>query len=395
MAEIHGSTVPGFEKVKDAFAANFDSHGEVGAAFSAYVRGEKVVDLWGGMADAATNRPYERDTLQMVFSTTKGATAICANQLIEQGLLDPDAPVAAYWPEFAQAGKEEIPVRMILCHQAGLPVIDETLTLDETLSWDPVIAALEVQEPIWEPGTKHGYHAVTYGYLVGEVVRRITGQSLGAYFAEHVAAPLDLEFWIGLPDEQYPRVAPLLGIELPNENVREMARQLLGQNTLLGRALSAPSGVFSNEDGMLDVVRWNEARVLGAEIPAANGVCTARSLARMYAATIGEVDGVRVLGEDQRKRAVESLTTGPDQVMFFESKFGLGFMLSSAFSPYGGPNGFGHAGAGGSVGFADPDVAVGFGYVMNQMTANLVGDPRTVGLTESLYEAVGSIPHVF
>ena len=395
MAQIGGEVAPGFEKAKDAFAANFDSHGDVGAAFSVYVRGEKVVDLWGGMADPASGRAYDEDTLQMVFSTTKGATAICANQLIEQGRLDPDAPVATYWPEFAQTGKEQIPVRQLLCHQAGLPVIDKALTLEDTLSWDPVIAALEVQEPIWEPGTQHGYHAVTYGYLVGEVVRRLTGQSLGAYFAEHVADPLDLEFWIGLPEEQYPRVAPLIGIELPNENVREMARQILGPSTLLGRALSAPSGVFSDADGMLDVIRWNEARVLAAEIPAANGVCTARSLAKMYAATIGEVDGVRVLGEEQRRRAVEPLTTGPDQVMFFESKFGLGFMLSSAFSPYGGPSGFGHAGAGGSVGFADPDVGVGFGYVMNQMTANLVGDPRTVGITEAVYEAVGAIPHIF
>jgi len=235
---------------------------------------------------------------------------------------------------------------------------------------------------------------VTFGYLVGEVVRRVSGQSLGEYFAEHVAKPLDLEFWIGLPEDQFSRVAPLIPMELPDfEHVREMMEQIMGPGTLLGRALMAPSGVFMGGT-MSDMSTWNTAAVLAAQVPAANGVCTARSLAKMYAAVLDEVDGVRLLSDDQVRRAREVQTSGPDQVLFFESKFGLGFMCSSPFSPYGGPNGFGHAGAGGSVGFADPDVGIGFGYVMNQMTGNIVGDPRTIGISEALYEAVGGVPHV-
>lgn len=397
MAEIDGYLAPGFEGVGDAFRANFDSHGEVGASFCLYVGGEKVVDLWGGVADLATGRPYAEDTLQMVFSTTKGPVAVCANQLIDQGLLDPDAPVSTYWPEFAQAGKADITVRWLLCHKAGLPVIDKPLTLDETLSWDPVIVALEEQEPVWEPGTAHGYHAVTFGYLVGELVRRVSGLSVGAYFAEHVAAPLGLEFWIGLPAEEFPRVAPLRAIDLPdNENVRMVLDQLLGPDSLVGKALRAPSGVLIGDDGVLSISRFNEQRVLAAEIPAANGVGNARSLARMYAACIGEVDGVRLLSPEQLARATECQTTGPDKVMFFESKFGLGFMLSGAFSSYGGPRGFGHTGSGGSMGYADPDAGIGYGYVMNQMMPNMIGDARTVGLTEACYEAVGThVPGIF
>ena len=174
--EIGGTVASGFEAVRDAFAQNFEEHGEVGAGYSLYVDGKKVVDLWGGIANVKTGAPYTDDSLQLVFSTTKGATAASANLLAQRGELDIDAPVAKYWPEFAQAGKSEIPVRWLLCHKAGLPTVDAKLTADEVFAWDPIIHTLEVQEPYWEPGTAHGYHAITYGYLVGEVVRRITGQ---------------------------------------------------------------------------------------------------------------------------------------------------------------------------------------------------------------------------
>ena len=190
-------------------------------------KGSKVVDLWGGVADPATNRPYGESTLQLVFSTTKGATAACANLLMQRGQLDIDAPVVTYWPEFGTAGKENIPVRWLLCHKAGLPIIDKPLSLAEVLEWDPVVAALSVQEPVWEPGTAHGYHALTYGWLVGEVVRRVDGRSLGTFFAEEIAEPLGLEFWIGLPESQEHRVAPLIGSlipvgEAPNEELRAL-----------------------------------------------------------------------------------------------------------------------------------------------------------------------------
>src|SRR2546421_8264109 len=197
-AGIEGQVDAKFKGVRDAFAANFADHGEVGAGVALYVDGRKVVDLWGGVADGETGRPYAEDTLQLVFSTTKGATAICANLLAQRGELDVDAPVATYWPEFATAGKESIPVRWLLCHKAGLPAVDGTMSTEDALAWDPVIRALERQQPLWEPGTAHGYHATTYGWLVGEVVRRISGKSLGRFFADEVAAPLRLDFRIGL-----------------------------------------------------------------------------------------------------------------------------------------------------------------------------------------------------
>jgi CubicO group peptidase (beta-lactamase class C family) len=382
---IGGYVDPGFEGVRDAFVRNFEEHGEIGAGFCLHVEGRKVVDIWGGMADQKTGREYAEDTLQLVFSTTKGATAICANRLAQEGRLDVDAPVVEYWPEFAQAGKEHIPVRWLLCHKAGLPVTDRAVTLDEALRWDPAVEALAAQKPVWEPGTAHGYHAVTFGYLVGEVVRRVTGGSLGTYFAEQVARPLGLEFWVGLPDEQQDRCAPIVPSPPPTDpEARALIAQFIGPDTLTGRALSAPGGAFS------DAGVWNLPKVRAAEVPAANGVTNARSLSRMYAAVIGEIDGVHLLSDEQVKAATERQTEGTDRVLFFETTFGLGFMLTSAFSPYGGPQGFGHAGAGGSLGFADPETGIAFGYVMNRMMQNLSGDPRTIGLVDACYEAIGS-----
>src|SRR5688572_14315514 len=254
MTDIGGSVEPGFEGVADAFRANFEQHGEVGAATSVYVAGRKVVDLWGGVADRAAGTPYTEDSLQLVFSTTKGATAACANLLAQRGDLDVDAPVAHYWPEFKAAGKGDIPVRWLLCHKAGLPYVDAELTLEEALAWDPMIRALEEQAPVWEPGTAHGYHATTYGWLVGEVVRRISGKSLGTFFHDEIAEPLGLEFWIGLPDEQQARVAPLLQwgdgklTSAADPAMAELIAQFMGPDTVLGKALGAPSFVFPDAE---------------------------------------------------------------------------------------------------------------------------------------------------
>jgi CubicO group peptidase (beta-lactamase class C family) len=386
---IEGTVEPGFEVVRDAFAANFAQHGELGAGTSVYLEGRKVVDLWAGIADVETGRAYTEDTLQLVFSCTKGATALCANILIQRGLLDVDLPVAHYWPEFAQSGKDDIPVRWLLCHKAGLIDVDKELTLDDALAWDPVIAALEVQEPLWEPGTEHGYHATTYGWLVGEVIRRITGKSVGTFFAEEVAGPLGLEFWIGLPDEQQARVAPLIELKAPTNvdpKMAELIAQFVGPDTFLGRALGAPSHT-------LDSGVWNYPEVRGAEIPAANGVTNARSLAKMYAGTIGEVDGAGpLLTPEQLDAATTCQTSGADKCLYMNTTIGLGFWTASPFAPYGGTKGFGHSGAGGSVGFGDPEHGVGFGYVMNKMEQNLAGDPRSRGLIRAVYEAIGVTP---
>lgn len=402
---ISGAVESGYEGVRDAFATNFAEHGEVGAGFSLVVDGRTVVDLRGGVSDATSGAPYTDDTLQLVFSTTKGATALCANLLAQRGELDVDAPVATYWPEFAQGGKGGIPVRWLLCHKAGLPYIDTHVELDELLAWDPAVEALAAMGPLWEPGTSHGYHAVTYGWLVGEVVRRITGKSLGTFFADEVAGPLGLEFWIGLPDQQQARVAPLTNRGLPRpraatdpaveseepfEDLVTTVEKLLGPDSMLVKALGGAVSMPFVVEGA-----FNRDDVRAAELPAANGVTNARSLARMYAATIGLVDGASagpLLTPEQVAAASTTQTSGADACLVFETTFGLGYMTASPFSPYGSTRSFGHAGAGGSVGFADPENGLGFGYVMNRMLANLSGDPRSQGLVRAVYDAIGVTP---
>jgi CubicO group peptidase (beta-lactamase class C family) len=389
VTDISGGVEPGFEGVADAFRNNFTQHGDVGAATSIYVGGKKVVDLWGGVADQATGAPYREDTLQLVFSTTKGATAACVNLLAQRGDLDIDERVATYWPEFKAAGKGDIPVRWLLCHKAGLPYVDGEMSLEDALAWDPVIRALEAQAPVWEPGTAHGYHATTYGWLLGEVVRRVTGKSIGAFFAEEFAAPLDLEFWIGLPDEEQHRVAPLIAFSEPTDPaIRELMAQFIGPDTIIGKALGAPGGAFM---GGGDV--WNDPRVRAAEIPAANGVTNARSLARFYAGLTGTVEGgpaAPLLTPEQVAAASVTQTSGADRVIMLETTIGLGFWTASPFAPYGGAKAIGHGGAGGSLGFTDPEHGIGFGYVMNRMLQGLSGDPRTRTLIAALYEAIGA-----
>jgi CubicO group peptidase (beta-lactamase class C family) len=394
---VEGLVEPGFEGVGAAFQANFEQHGDVGAAFCLHVGGRKVVDLWGGTADPARGRPYGEDTLQIVFSATKGAAAACASLLAQRGLLDVEAPVTTYWPEFGQAGKEGVPVRWLLGHKAGVPTIDTKLSPDEALAWDPVIHALEIQTPFWEPGTAHGYHAITYGHLVGEVVRRVDGRSIGQFFADEIATPLGLDFWIGLPAEHEDRVAPIIPAAAPTDpEILALMAKYAGPDSLMGRALSL-NGSLTFPDA------YNTAEVHASEIPGAAGIATARGLSRMYAGLIGPVEGGPsggLLTRAQIDAARTVQTSGADRIISFmpgvevETTFGLGFMVSSAFSPYGGAGSFGHTGAGGAVGFADPDNGLGFGYVMNQMMQSPTGDPRTKGLIQASYDAVGA-PVVF
>lgn len=388
MSQSNGTTATGFEGVRAAFEANFAKGLEIGASFSAYFRGEKVVDLWGGSADPTTDRAWDEDTLALVFSTTKGATAVCANKLAQEGKLDVDAPVAQYWPEFAAGGKSEIPVKFLLSHQAGLAWVDGEMTLDQALSWDPVVDALAQQVPHYEPGSQHGYHATTYGWLVGELVRRISAKSVGAYFHDEIASPLGLDFWIGLPEAEEARVAPLVGgladpALTADPEVRKLVAEIMGPETNLGRALFAPGGSLSDPDV------WNTRALHAAEVPAANGIGDARSIARMYAACIGTVDGVRIISDDQLRRATTQLTTGPNQILLeMDIQFGLGFMLRSSLIQLGGPRSFGHFGAGGSVGWADPDAELSFGYVMNRMDMGLAGDARSYDLINACYASI-------
>jgi CubicO group peptidase (beta-lactamase class C family) len=403
MTTIDGWTAPGFEGVRDAFAANFAKDKEVGAAFAAYHRGRIVADLWGGVADVATARPWAEDTMVVVYSSTKGATATCAHMLVDAGRLDLDAPVAEHWPEFAQNGKEAITTADLLSHQAGLAWVDDELTLEQVLAVDPLVDALARQTPLWEPRSAHGYHAVTYGTLVGEVARRADGRSLGSYFADEVAKPLGLDFFIGLPEEHEPRVATLvgnlgglggddgaLGGPAMDPDTRAALEALVGPTSMLGRALGI-NGALART-GNIPVPAgnvFNSRAVHAAEMPAANGITDARSLARMYAGCIGEVDGVRLLTEARMRDASTQRTVGPNIVLLnLDLQFGLGYFVRSSLINVGGPASFGHAGAGGSLGWADPDAELAFGYVMNRMDLGLAGDDRSYSLINACYAAL-------
>jgi len=392
MTDIHGEVAPGFENVREAFEANFTQHGDVGAAFALYKDGEKVVDLWGGVADEESGRPWEEDTLQLVYSTTKGVTAAAAHLLAQRGELDFDAPVAEYWPEFKANGKENIPVRWLLSHRAGLPVLDEPLTAEEIYAWDPIVDALAAKKPEWEPGTKHGYHAVTYGNLLGEVVKRITGTSIGQFVAHEVAGPLDAEFYIGLPEALEPRVATMItaalgatdeqrdmfknfDISTLPEEVRPIVQAFLDPTSMSSRALSGISSTPMDP---------NSRAMRAAEMPAANGICTARGLARLYAGLVSEVDGVRLLTDETIATATAEQSNGTDAVLMIPTRFGLGYFLPSSYSELMGGSSFGHSGAGGSLGLADPETKIGFGYVMNKMQLNLGGDNRTTSLIDAI-----------
>lgn len=314
--EIWGETVEGFEPVREAFARNFQEYGELGSAFTLYVRGRKVVDLWGGDARPEVGgRPapavaWSADTAQVLRSVTKGLTAACALLLAQRGQLDLDAPVASYWPEFKAAGKERIPVRWLLSHRAGLPALDVPLRVEDVLTWEPAVAAVAAQEPAWEPGTAHGYHPYTYGWLVGEVVRRVSGRTVGRYFAEEIARPLGLDLWIGLPADAAPRVGKLVDLPAPQAAVQSGPNGLrLRPKRSVAEAYQDPTSLtaraFAAVRPALDL---NDPAAQAVEIPGANGIGTARSVARFYAALIGAAD--RQAGSWPVSRCRRSLTSG-------------------------------------------------------------------------------------
>jgi CubicO group peptidase (beta-lactamase class C family) len=383
-----GRCHPKFARVRDAFAKEFADGNEVGASLCVTLEGETVVDLWGGLRDGARAQPWERDTLANVYSTTKGITAIAAHRLVDEGLLDLDAPVARWWPEFAQNGKEGLPVRWLLSHQAGLCAIGERIAPETIYDWDEMTRLLAAQKPWWEPGRAHGYHALTFGWLVGELVRRIRGKKIGDVVREEIAAPLGAEFEIGLPPELDARVAPLLQGPLHPPPPGQAGMDLLTQ-------------IQQNPDGMLARTFGNPA-LLGispntrawraAELAAANGHSNAHSLARIYAALAndGSVDGVRLLSRDGVERARSEQARGMDQVLPVETRYGLGFFLPTDAEPLGpNPRVFGHGGAGGSYSMADPEHRLSFGYVMNLMHTGLwLVDPRPRRLLAAAYECL-------
>lgn len=374
---IDGDCDPRFAAVRDTFAASFETGREVGASFAATVGGRMVVDLWGGHADAARTRPWERDTIVNVFSTTKAMTALCAHLLADRGLLDLDAPVARYWPEFAAGGKATIPVRMLLSHTAGLAAIRERISLDTVYDWDRYVAAIAAQTPWWEPGTANGYHALTFGHLVGELIRRIGGKSVGHFLRDEVTGPLGADFHIGLPATEDGRCG-------------EMIAATAAENAAAGVGVPAPDSLRAKVLGnpALRPDQANTSPWRRAEIPAANGHGNARSVARVLAALAcgGALDGVRLLRRESIDRAIEAQAYDRDLVLGFKIKWGLGFMLASAELPLSpNPRTFGHGGWGGSLGFVDLDARVSWAYVMNKMAPGTAGDTRGFALMAALY----------
>ena len=386
-AQIQGQCDPRFTAVRQAFAENFEKRGDVGAAVCVYVNGKPVVDLWGGYANAARTRPWDHNTIASVASTTKGMVAICAHMLVERGLLDLDAPVARYWPEFAQAGKATLPVRWLLSHRAGLPAIRRDMPPRSLYDWRAFTGALAETAPWWEPGTRHGYHALTFGHLVGEIIRRISGKSVGQFFRAQVAGPLEADFFIGVPEAEDARAAEILPDPPPRPGDTTMWEVLLRDPTsMAGRA-------FLNPPRTPEVVNTRAWRA--AEIPAGNGHTTARALARIYGALAcgGTLDGIRLLQPATIDAAIVEQSAGLDAILSFPTRFGLGFMLTLPERPFGpNPRAFGHPGRGGSLGFADLDGGVGFGYVMNQYQTGTLRNPdlRWSALVEAVYASLGS-----
>jgi CubicO group peptidase (beta-lactamase class C family) len=365
---LHGHCATGFEGVRAALAEILASGVEVGVALAVHVGRDAVIDLWGGHTDAARTAPWRRDTIVNLYSVGKGVTAVCVLRLVEAGLLDLDAPVARYWPEFAQAGKAEILVRHLLTHQAALPAIARPLPPDAWRHWDVMTAALAAQAPWWEPGTAHGYHVNTQGFLLGEVLRRVTGKTLGAYLRETLAGPAGLDFVVGFGPALDARCADVL--PAPPSPETEALRRMLAVDpaTLDGLGLMRVNA-YRNPASLsgTDVVNTRAWRA--AEVPSTNGHGNARGVARLYSALAGDgtVDGVRVLSPGTVARALAEQVHGHDLVLERPTRFGLGFQLTMAERPLGpSPRAFGHFGAGGSLGFADPDARVAFAYAMNR-----------------------------
>jgi CubicO group peptidase (beta-lactamase class C family) len=365
---VEGYCEPAFTPVRDALTEALGSGFEVGAAIAVYVDGRAVIDLWGGHADLARTRPWQRDTIVNLYSVGKAIGAVAALRLVDAGLLDLDAPVARYWPEFARANKERLPVRYLLTHQAGLPAIARPLPPMSWQRWETITEALAAQEPWWEPGTGHGYHVNTQGFLIGEIVRRITGKTFGAYLRESVTAPIGVDFFVGFGPELDSRCADMIPPR-PSPETEELQRQhRIDLDDLRGEALMRMSAYRNPAElsgtGVVNTRAWR-----AAEVPSTNGHGTARGVARFYSALAGDgrLDGVRVLSPETIARAIEQQVYGADFMLQRPTRFGLGFQLTMAERPLGpNPKTFGHFGAGGSLGFADPDARLAFGYAMNQ-----------------------------
>jgi CubicO group peptidase (beta-lactamase class C family) len=389
-APLSGHCDPRFARVREEFARNFTERGDVGATVAVTLGGVPVVDLWGGWADAAGTRPWQQDTIAAVWSVGKAVSALCLLRLVDRGLVELDAPVARYWPEFAQNGKAALPVRMLLCHQAGLPAVRRPLPPGANiLSWETMTAALAEQEPWWEPGTRFGYHVNTIGFLLGEVLRRVDGRTIGAFVREELAGSMGIDFLIGVPPEEDERVAEWMPYRpTPGE---ESQRPWLDRDaaTLDGVELARVLA-YRNPPGLPDA--GPNTRVWrAAEFPSTNPHSNARAIARLFGglACGGMLDGVSLLSPELIAHATTIASDGEDAILGRPNRFGLGFQLTiPGVRPLGpGPRAFGHYGNGAVLGMADPDVGIGFGYVCNRAGRSW-RDPRNIALIDAVYASL-------
>lgn len=380
---INGTCDPAFSAVREAFETNFTEN-EIGASVCLTVDGRTVVDLWGGHRDDARTQPWDRDTVSVVFSNTKAAVALCAHLLIERGLINPDAPVTDYWPEFGANGKEHITVAMLLNHTSGLPALRDPLPQGAYADWSLMVSRLAAEKPFWAPGTATGYQMISFGWLIGEVIRRVTGQPLGAFFAETVSNPLGLDYWIGLPPEIDSRVAPLIPVPKDKEPDSVFVR------TWRGNRDSIPARALLNSGRYY----FNDRLYHRAEIGGAGGIANARAIAGMFT----PLATGKLLGAE-RIRALQTQSSGgtPDLTLMIPTRFSAGMMLRMAANP--GPGdafgsfpiadgAFGHTGMGGSFGFADPGARIAMSYTMNQMGGLALLNPRGERLIHAAYSAL-------
>ena len=388
---VQGFCDPRFAEALDAFSENFEARGEVGASLSITLEGRTVVDLWGGLV-AQGGDAWARDTICVVFSCTKGASALCAHMAADRGQLDFDAPVTRYWPAFGQAGKEEAAVSMMLDHSVGLPGLREKLKDGAYYDYDYMVGMLERETPFWKPGTRNGYHGVTSAWTVGEMVHRSTGVRMGRFLRDEVTGPLDVDFWMGLPEEHESRVAPMIAAPADDQ----------ARNSRIARAIRAdptgPTAQFMLNGGGFSA---NARAARAAEIGSATGVSNGRGLAGLYAplANGGGLNGVRLVGADTLTRMSRvSVATHEDATLAIPTRFSLGFMKSMdnrrldnavACSAILSEAAFGHVGAGGSLGFADPECRMSFGYTMNRMGPGILLNDRGQGLVDAAYRGLG------
>ncbi|MFH8517585.1 serine hydrolase domain-containing protein [Streptomyces gelaticus] len=386
--DVRGTVAAGFEPVRDAFIRNFEQRGERGAAVTVYRDGQKVVDLWAGTRDVDGAEPWAVDTVQIVRSAGKGIAAAVPLLLHQRGQVDLDAPVGTYWPEFKAAGKERVLVRHLLSHRAGLTALDRPLTPSEAADGISGPQAVAAQRPQWEPGTDHGYHAQTYSWLIGELVRRVTGRTVGRWIAEEIARPLGLDFWFGLPADEAHRVGRIGPVEPPAVAGNGGTLKVRPKRSV-AEAYRDPQSLTRRAFGAIDPLPdENDPGYRAAELPASNGIATARALARCYAAMIGPVDGHRLFAPATLTLARTEESAGPDRVLVVNTRFGLGYMLHGPAAPLLAPGSFGHPGRGGSLGFADPESGIALGYVTNGLQKGVTADPRAQALVRAVRSAL-------